>query len=123
MEIGGEIIPRLIDEIPIIALAATQAEGVTVIKDAAELKVKETNRIDTVVGELKKMGVQIEATDDGMKIYGESTLMQPCGQPWRSPNWNDACDRIMLGSGETTIEDSESIAISVSQLFSTAWMS
>ena len=63
---------RLIDEIPIIALAATQAEGVTVIKDAAELKVKETNRIDTVVQELTKMGAKIEATEDGMKIYGSA---------------------------------------------------
>ncbi|MCJ7839503.1 3-phosphoshikimate 1-carboxyvinyltransferase [Lederbergia sp. NSJ-179] len=72
--IGGEIIPRLIDEIPILALAATQAEGTTIIKDAAELKVKETNRIDTVVEELKKMGANIEATEDGMKIHGRSAL-------------------------------------------------
>lgn len=74
IEISGEIIPRLIDEIPIIALAATQAEGITVIKDAHELKVKETNRIDTVVAELTKLGARIEATDDGMIIYGKSAL-------------------------------------------------
>ncbi|WP_044749082.1 3-phosphoshikimate 1-carboxyvinyltransferase [Bacillus alveayuensis] len=73
-EISGEIIPRLIDEIPIIALLATQAEGTTVIKDAAELKVKETNRIDTVVQELKKLGANIEATDDGMIIKGKTPL-------------------------------------------------
>lgn len=54
--IEGDLIPRLIDEIPVIALLATQAEGKTVIKDAGELKVKETNRIDTVVNELKKLG-------------------------------------------------------------------
>lgn len=72
--IHGEIIPRLIDEIPIIALLATQAEGKTIIKDAQELKVKETNRIDTVVGELKKLGANIEATEDGMIIYGKSGL-------------------------------------------------
>lgn len=53
IEISGDMISRLIDEIPIIALLATQAEGTTIIKDAAELKVKETNRIDTVVSELK----------------------------------------------------------------------
>ena len=70
IEIGGDIIPRLIDEIPVIALAATQAEGITVIKDAHELKVKETNRIDTVVAELTKLGARIEATEDGMIIYG-----------------------------------------------------
>ena len=72
--IEGDVIPRLIDEIPIIALLATQAEGKTIIKDAAELKVKETNRIDTVVNELKKLGASIEATEDGMVIHGGSTL-------------------------------------------------
>jgi len=74
VEIGGGLIPRLIDEIPIIALLATQAEGRTVIKDAAELKVKETNRIDTVVRELKKLGAHIEATADGMIIEGPCRL-------------------------------------------------
>lgn len=72
--IGGDIIPRLIDEIPIIALLATQAEGTTIIKDAAELKVKETNRIDTVVNELANLGAAIEATDDGMIIHGKQSL-------------------------------------------------
>lgn len=72
--IEGDVIPRLIDEIPIIALLATQAEGTTIIKDASELKVKETNRIDTVVQELTKLGASIEATDDGMIIHGGSTL-------------------------------------------------
>lgn len=74
IEIGGELIPRLIDEIPIIALLATQAEGTTVIKNAEELKVKETDRIQAVVHELKKLGADIEATDDGMIINGPVTL-------------------------------------------------
>lgn len=68
--ISGELIPRLIDELPIIALLATQAEGETTIRDAHELKVKETNRIDTVVNELSKLGAAITATDDGMIIHG-----------------------------------------------------
>lgn len=72
--IEGDLIPRLIDEIPVIALLATQAEGKTVIKDAGELKVKETNRIDTVVNELKKLGANIEGTDDGMIIQGKQCL-------------------------------------------------
>jgi len=72
--IEGELIPKLIDEVPIIALMATQAEGDTIIKDAEELKVKETNRIDTVVQELKKLGASIEATKDGMVIHGKSKL-------------------------------------------------
>lgn len=73
-EIGGEIIPRLIDELPIIALLATQAQGTTIIRDAEELKVKETNRIDAVATELTKMGAQIEATEDGLIIQGPTPL-------------------------------------------------
>ncbi|WP_062356355.1 3-phosphoshikimate 1-carboxyvinyltransferase [Bacillus kwashiorkori] len=72
--IEGEIIPRLIDEIPIIALLATQCSGTTIIKDASELKVKESNRIDTVVTELRKLGADIEATDDGLIIRGKRPL-------------------------------------------------
>lgn len=74
IEIGGEIIPRLIDELPIIALLATQAEGTTIIRDAEELKVKETNRIDAVATELTKMGATIEPTDDGLIIHGKTPL-------------------------------------------------
>lgn len=72
--VEGAVIPRLIDEIPIIALLATQANGTTVIKDAEELKVKETDRITAVVNELSKLGANIEATDDGMIIHGPTPL-------------------------------------------------
>lgn len=72
--ISGEIIPRLIDELPIIALLATQAHGQTVIKDAEELKVKETNRIDATAEELKKMGADIRPTEDGLIINGPTKL-------------------------------------------------
>lgn len=71
-EIGGEIIPRLIDEIPIIALLATQAEGVTRIKDASDLRNKESDRITSVTRELRKFGANIEATEDGLIIEGKS---------------------------------------------------
>ena len=73
-EIGGALIPRLIDELPIIALLATQAEGVTVIKDAEELKVKETDRIQVVADALNSMGAAISPTADGMIINGKSSL-------------------------------------------------
>ena len=73
-EIGGALIPRLIDELPIIALLATQAHGVTVIKDAEELKVKETDRIQVVADALNSMGASITPTADGMIIKGKSTL-------------------------------------------------
>ena len=72
--ISGDIIPTLIDEIPIIAVMAAAAQGTTIIKDAAELKVKETNRIETVVDNLKAMGCDIIATDDGMIIHGGNPL-------------------------------------------------
>ena len=68
--IEGELIPRLIDEIPILALLATRAVGTTVIKDAEELKVKETNRIDVTVQQLSSIGAKIKATEDGMIIEG-----------------------------------------------------
>ncbi len=72
--ISGDIIPTLIDEIPIIAVMAAASQGTTIIKDAAELKVKETNRIETVVDNLKAMGCDIIATDDGMIIHGGNPL-------------------------------------------------
>lgn len=74
VEISGELIPRLIDELPIIALLATQAKGITIIKDAEELKVKETNRIDTVAKELNTLGANIIPTDDGLLIHGGTSL-------------------------------------------------
>lgn len=72
--IEGDIIPTLIDEIPAIAVLACFAEGETIIKDAMELKVKESNRIDVMVSNLLAMGADIEATDDGMIIRGGKPL-------------------------------------------------
>lgn len=72
--IEGDIIPKLIDEIPVIAILACFAEGETVIKDAAELKVKESNRIDVMVNNLSAMGADITGTDDGMIIRGGKPL-------------------------------------------------
>lgn len=73
-EISGELIPRLIDELPIIALLATQAEGQTLIRDAEELKVKETDRIQVVADALNSMGADIQPTADGMIIQGKTLL-------------------------------------------------
>lgn len=74
VSIGGDIIPTLIDELPMIAVMAAFAEGTTVIKDAQELKVKESDRIQVMVDNLKRMGADIEATDDGMIIHGGGPL-------------------------------------------------
>lgn len=72
--IEGAVIPKLIDELPIIAILACFANGTTIIKDAQELKVKESNRIDVMVQNLSAMGADIEATDDGMIIRGGKPL-------------------------------------------------
>ena len=72
--VGGEIIPTLIDEIPMIAVMAAFAQGTTIIKDAQELKVKESDRIAVMVDNLKRMGADIEGTDDGMIIHGGKPL-------------------------------------------------
>ncbi len=73
--IGGDMIPRLIDEIPILAVLACFADGMSIIKDAKELKIKESNRIDSTVDMLEKMGARIQATEDGMIINGTGALM------------------------------------------------
>lgn len=73
-KIGGEMIPKLIDEIPVIAVLATQAEGETVITDARDLRNKESDRIRTVVMELTKLGADITETKDGMIIRGKTPL-------------------------------------------------
>ena len=74
LEIAGDLIPRVIDEIPILALAATFAEGRTVIRDAHELRVKESDRIAATVEGLRRMGASVEERTDGMVITGGATL-------------------------------------------------
>ena len=74
VEISCEIIPRIIDEIPVLAVVSALSDGETVIKDAAELRVKETDRIKAVVTNLKKMGADAEEMPDGMIIRGKSKL-------------------------------------------------
>ena len=73
-DIGGSLIPTLIDELPVIAVAACFAEGTTVIRDAAELKVKESNRIAVMVESLSAMGADVTETEDGMIIHGGRPL-------------------------------------------------
>ena len=73
--ISGEIIPRMIDEIPLFALVASLAEGTSIVKDAKELKFKESNRINTISTELNKIGANIIETDDGMIIEGDKTFV------------------------------------------------
>jgi 3-phosphoshikimate 1-carboxyvinyltransferase len=73
-EIAGDVIPRAIDEIPVLSVAASYASGATIIRDAAELRVKESDRIATMATELRKMGVTIREFPDGMEISGRDSL-------------------------------------------------
>ncbi len=73
-EIAGDLIPRLIDEIPILAVAATQATGKTVIRDAAELRVKESDRLAVMAQQLNRMGAQVNELPDGLEIIGGTAL-------------------------------------------------
>lgn len=111
--IEGDIIPTLIDELPIINIMAACAEGTTVIKDAAELKVKESNRIEVMVEHLSAMGCDITATDDGMITNG--------GKPLHGTVIDSHMDhRIamsfaiasLIADGETEIKDSDIVTIS-----------
>jgi 3-phosphoshikimate 1-carboxyvinyltransferase len=70
IEIRGDIIPRVIDEVPILSVAAAMADGETLIRDAGELRVKETDRISTMVTELRRIGVSLEEMSDGLRIAG-----------------------------------------------------
>ena len=116
--IEGNIIPTLIDEIPIIAVLACFAQGDTIIKDATELKVKESNRIDVMVENLSKMGADITATDDGMIIHG--------GRPLHGALIESKSDhRIamsfaiagMMTEGETEVINAECVDISYPQFY------
>lgn len=120
IEIGGSIIPSLIDELPVIALAATQATGTTVIKDAGELRVKETDRISTVETELKKLHADIDATADGFIIPGSSILS---ADQTHVSSHGDHRLAMMLSiaalvtNGNIVLDDDESVNISYPTFF------
>jgi 3-phosphoshikimate 1-carboxyvinyltransferase len=106
IEIGGHLIPRLIDEIPLLAVAACVAEGKTVIRDARELRVKESDRISTTTQELSRLGARIEELPDGMVIYGGKTLL---GEKVRSHNDHRLAMSLaiagLVAGGDTLIQD------------------
>lgn len=116
--IEGDIIPRLIDEIPILALLATQAHGQTIIKDAEELKVKETDRITAVVTELKKLGAQIEATEDGMIINGPTPLKGASLRTYGDHRIGMmGAVAALISDGAVTLDDAQCIAVSYPSFF------
>lgn len=116
--IEGEIIPTLIDELPMIAVMACFAEGTTVIKDAAELKVKESDRIAVMVENLSRMGAHITGTDDGMIIEG--------GYPLHGAKIDSHLDHriamsfaiaALASEGETEIKDADCVKISYPKFY------
>lgn len=118
--IAGDIIPTLIDEIPMIAVMAAMAEGTTIIKDAEELKVKETNRIETVTDNLAAMGANVTPTKNGMIITG--------GSPLHGANIHTLLDHriamafsiaALVAEGTTTILDSQCVDVSYPTFYDT----
>ena len=80
IDVGGDIIPNIIDEIPILSIAASFAEGITTIKDAEELRVKESDRLAAISGGLAQIGIKHELFDDGIKIQGKSDNISACAR-------------------------------------------
>ena len=116
--VEGEIIPTLIDELPMIAVMAAFAEGTTVIRDAAELKVKESDRIAVMVENLSRIGVDIEGTEDGMIIHG--------GKPVHGAEIDSHLDHriamsfavaALAAEGETKIKDADCVRISYPEFY------
>lgn len=118
--IEGDLIPRLIDEIPVISILAAQAKGTTVIKDAAELKVKESNRITTTINMLKHLGVTVEETEDGMIIEGRS------GKPFEPPETKTIIDshgdhRLAMSSAIAALHSTKPIEILQTEFVNTSF--
>jgi 3-phosphoshikimate 1-carboxyvinyltransferase len=122
-EICGDLIPKLIDELPVIAVAAAFAEGRTVIRDAEELKVKESNRIAAMESELRKAGVAVQATEDGLIIDG--------GNPVHGASFETYDDHriamsmavlALAADGDSRIDNHHCISISYPDFFETLKM-
>jgi 3-phosphoshikimate 1-carboxyvinyltransferase len=116
--IAKELIPRVIDEIPILAVAATQAEGETIIRDASELRVKETDRIQAIVVNLRRMGAEVEELPDGMIIPGKQKLHGAEIDSFGDHRIAMAFSILgLLAEGQTVIENADCVDISFPGFF------
>ncbi len=118
IEISGDLVPRAIDEFPVISVAAAMAAGKTVIRDARELRVKETDRIKAMADNLRLAGVKVEEADDGMTVYGAEKFTafhaDSCG------DHRIAMSMLIAGlvaSGPCTVDDTECISTSFPNFF------
>jgi len=110
-EVGGSLVPRMIDEFPILAVAATQAQGTTTVRDAGELRVKETDRIANLVAELRKLGAEIEELPDGFIVHGPTPLRGALVHSHGDHRLAMALAIAgLIAEGETIIEDADCIA-------------
>jgi 3-phosphoshikimate 1-carboxyvinyltransferase len=114
-EVSGEVIPRLIDEIPIISVLAVFAEGKTVVKDAEELRVKETDRIKAVVTEFERLGIEITENEDGMEISGP----QPVEGGIEVESYHD--HRIAMSLAVLALNSKRGITINGSEIIATSF--
>ncbi len=111
--LGGAMIPRIIDEIPILAVAATQADGVTTIKDAGELRVKESDRLAALAENLTKMGAKVREKDDGLIITGPTPLKGAIINSYGDHRIAMAFSiAALIADGETTVENAECVDVS-----------
>lgn len=118
LELSGNVIANLIDEIPILAVAATQLEGTLTIRDARELRVKESDRIRAIVDNLRLMGIEVEEFDDGLRLTGKQTL-----KGTRVESYGD--HRIamafavagLIAEGETEIAGAEAASVSLPEFY------
>ena len=109
--IQGDTVVRMIDEFPVLAVLATQAEGETLVRDARELRVKETDRIATVVEELRKLGAEIEPTDDGFIVSGPTCLHGAVVDSHGDHRLAMALVVAgLIAEGETTVQNTDCIA-------------
>jgi 3-phosphoshikimate 1-carboxyvinyltransferase len=117
-EISGDIIPKAIDELPLVAVAASFAEGTTLIKDAKELRVKETDRIHAMATELGKLGVQVEEFEDGMSIIGTQALTGATCSSWGDHRIAMSIAIAALrAKGETEIIEADCVSVSYPGFF------
>lgn len=113
IELGGDIIPRILDELPVLAVAACFASGTTVIRDAAELRVKESDRIKATVAELSRLGAKIEEREDGMVIHGTGKLTGAQCQTWSDHRLAMSLGVAgLLAQGETVVLDADTATVS-----------
>jgi len=123
VRVGGALIPRLIDELPILAVAAAVAEGVTEVSGAHELRVKESDRISTLTSELSRLGAQIEEREDGFRIRGSAQLVGASVNSHGDHRIAMALVVAGLGAtGATVVEDTACVATSFPEFASTLQM-